>query len=139
MSFRWCSIGSNYYWQKYKDAFCNSNFRCRQIMNLLESLMWPKNVLSHCEMVTYLLGNVRRPELCIMPSLKKLLREHPVYILSLLFNEEKVSERDYVIKNLRSDVVLSYTIIESIFGTHCYSIGLNVKKWALSSFTFQSF
>ena len=43
--------------------------------------------------------------MCIMPSLKKLLREHPVYILSLLFNEEKVSERDYVIKNLRPDVV----------------------------------
>ena len=36
------------------------------------------------------------------------LREHSVYILSLLFNEEKVSERDYVIKNLRSDVVCTF-------------------------------
>ena len=102
------------------DVFCNSNFRCRQKIYRLESLMRPKNVLSHCEMVTYLLGNVRRPESCIMPSLKKHLRKHPVYILSLLFNEEKVSERDYVIKNLGSYIccnVLSYTIIESIFGS----------------------
>ena len=45
LSFKWCSIGSKYYWQKlhtYKDVFCNSNFRCRQKIYRLESLMLPK-------------------------------------------------------------------------------------------------